>query len=285
MDLYNYDIVLTNFEAVARQYANLQKFIKGKGKVPRPLCSLFSETHKKSGTGFGLVIDEAQYIKHAGKTTHQACYSLFRRFTIMLTGTMLDNRWTDVHGLVRMLYGHPFDGIGTFMRTFGNIDSKLEPNRAKINRLIKFLLSFTIIRPDNVLVLPGMEIEDCHFELSAGEQIRADYWAEKYRTACKGKRRDNNKTALTYVVKGMQEATHPAILVKIRQREIADEEDDVHLGLDMDEDEQYQDPADMPPVQTMTTRDEWLDRIRRDGSAIQSARMAKFLKVFREARQ
>lgn len=138
-------------------------------------------------------------------------------------------------------------------------------------------MSFTIIRPDDVLVLPGIEMEDCHFDLSPGEQIRADYWAEKYRTACKGKRRDDNKAALTYVVKGMQEATHPAILVKIKQREMADEEDDEHLGWDTDEDEQYQDPEDMPPVQTITTREGWLEKIRRDGSAIQSARMAKFL--------
>ncbi|OBT41413.1 hypothetical protein VE00_09192 [Pseudogymnoascus sp. WSF 3629] len=42
VELYDYDIIITNFEAVTKQYSNLQQ-------MPRPRASLFSQIHEERG--------------------------------------------------------------------------------------------------------------------------------------------------------------------------------------------------------------------------------------------
>ncbi|KFX88499.1 hypothetical protein V490_07589 [Pseudogymnoascus sp. VKM F-3557] len=314
-ELYDFDIILTNFELVARQYASLRKFMDSIGKqvLPRPQCSLFSQIHIERGSGFGLVVDEAQNIKHASKTTHQACFALHRRATVLLSGTILDNHWSDVHGLVRMFPGHPFEVFGTFTKTFGSSDLKVDPSPAKVRRLQKLLMAITIIRPDDVLALPGVEVHDVHFDLTQEELQRSDHWAMKYKKAfSKGRRRNKDRRALMYVVRAVQEATHPAIMCTIRTDVVIDhsvpgllewladnegnDDDEGSEGSDSESDfeapenseasESEEDDATSmwlykpKPIRTFLSRELWLESIRKEDTALESSRMKEFEDLF-----
>lgn len=246
-----------------------------------------------------MVLDEAQFVKYALNKTHEACYSLHRRCTILLSGTILDNKWTDVHGLLRMLSGHPFQSFSAFISTFGNPDPRVKrPKRSKFRRLEKLLLACTIVRPDSLFDLANMTITDVNFELGEKELAASNAWAKKYENAikmAKERKQVGDKTALMYIIKTMQQAIHPEIaqnqqdsdghavygllnsMVESDNDFDASEEDEEGEDIEVEEGEDIEMVDDNPTE----SREAWVRRVTESGTALGSERMTEFLQLFR----
>ncbi|KFY18051.1 hypothetical protein V492_00176 [Pseudogymnoascus sp. VKM F-4246] len=211
---------------------------------------------------------------------------------------MLDNKWSDIHGILRLIRGHPFGELPAFMATFGSLNAK-NPKRSKFRRLEKILLACTIIRPDRILDLPMMTVTDVEFELSDKELLASNAWCKKYQDAIKRSRetkRRGDRSAFKYVIKALQQAIHPEIGANIKEsggdevyglfnpattddEESEDEESE-------DEESEDEEPEDNEPIEMPEeTRDEWIRRVTESGIAAGSSRMQEFLRLFRSLQE
>lgn len=72
-----------------------------------------------------------------------AVQSIFHRATLLVSGTILDNRWYDnVANAVAMLSGHPLDTRAKYLKTIGleKVDTrgqKEEPDIVSLTRLLQ----------------------------------------------------------------------------------------------------------------------------------------------------
>lgn len=229
----------------------------------RPPASVLSDIHKKTGLKFRLIIDEAQFAKGHDSVTNRALRAIPRSYTLLLSGTVLDNDWGDIYGLLQFFSGHPFTSREFFMETFGSKKKgrRVAPTSAKTRRLIKFLLSTLLSRPEEILELKEIQFEDVPFTLDNSEKRSSDDFVRKYMAATKGREDQHDASALTLLVKAMQEGTHPSL------RGISGNSSASHLtGVAEEESEE-----------ATTARGEshiaWLQRIREDGTAMDSSRM------------
>lgn len=305
---------MTNYETVMSQFSAKKRF-EDRTSTVRPQASLFSDIHMDRGVGFGVVLDEAQFIKYAQTKTHEACYALHRYGTMLLTGTMLDNRWQDIYGLLRMREGHPFHTPAAFTSTFGDPNGKpnKDPKPSKSRRLVKLLIALSSVRPESILDLPNITVSDKHFTLTEKELAASNNWTAKYENAikmAKEKKRRNDKTALKYIIKAMQEAIHLEI-VRARPTNddalygpyglAAEESDEEEPEEDGDEDfvedsdgeyndgdsspKDAEDQEDAPRLPAEESREAWIERITEAGTAHKSERMKEFLDLFRYLQQ
>lgn len=258
--LEGYDIVLTHYEHVQRQYSAKinfeQSHIGGAQKAlpPRPYLSLFSDIHKDYGKPFQyVVLDEGQFAKKPGGATHQAISRLYRNATIILSGTFLDNKWGDCIGPLSLLKSHPFGDSTVFNATFASRTSsgKLrDPHAGRIKRIQKFLMAVTIVHPKTLLGLDPVDYEDVGFDLSEHEEKVSNDYFDQYRQAlalsAKSPSKKDKIECLKKFNRAQQYSTHP----------------NLHEAREDNIDES------------------WLGRMKHPGVAIGSARMQAFDKLY-----
>jgi len=138
----------------------------------RPRACILSDVHRQNKRPFRVILDEAQAIKNTSSATHKDCFSIFRSATIMLSGTILDNKWIDIHGPIRLLSGHSLHAKSGKARS---------QTPLKQRWLQKLLLGITIIRPESILKLENMDVKDIYFKLSAMEKNSSDKHMNFYR--------------------------------------------------------------------------------------------------------
>ena len=94
---------------------------------------------------------------------------MYRRATIVVSGTFLDNRYTDCIGPLSFLENHPFANQSVFNAAFvsRNVTGKVMPSPAPLKRrwLEKLLMGVAIVRPDSIISLKPPFCEDIHFNL------------------------------------------------------------------------------------------------------------------------
>ena len=104
-------------KVIAQQFNSKLKFqqsfmpdFTGTKLHTRPQLWLLSDVHKDNGWKFPVIFDEAQFVKNIESTTHKACLQIPWHCSVMLSGTTLDNKGTDIRGLIHFLSGHNFQG-------------------------------------------------------------------------------------------------------------------------------------------------------------------------------
>ena len=82
----------------------------------------------------------------------------------------------------------PVPTFEDFMRLFGNSDKnpRSEPELSKQQRLIKFLVAFTVARPSSLLDLPGMTIHMSGFSLDKEEEEMMVAYTKAFYNLVKG---------------------------------------------------------------------------------------------------
>lgn len=150
----------------------------------RHISALFSHVYKELGLPIRhLVLDEAQIAKNVSTKTYKAVRHLYYDRIMLLSGTFLANRWYDIFGFVSLIPGHPFDDFQQFMRTFARKEQSgyySSPSVSKRNRLLKFLMVFTISRPVSVLNLPPLSREYHDFKLTDDEEAEVAARVKKF---------------------------------------------------------------------------------------------------------
>ena len=150
----------------------------------RHVNALFSHVYEELNLPIRhLILDEAQFAKNVTTKTYNAVRHLRYERVLLLSGTFLANRWHDIFGLVSLIPGHPFDNYQQFMKTFAHKEANgyySSPSVSKRNRLIKFLMSFTVSRPVSVLNLPSINRNYYDFQLTDDEEAEVAARVEKY---------------------------------------------------------------------------------------------------------
>ncbi|QKX58009.1 uncharacterized protein TRUGW13939_05129 [Talaromyces rugulosus] len=213
-----WDIIICSYNFLTNAYKKqldfdkkLELFRGGKGpRPPRPVGGLFSDFWRLTALPIKrLVLDECQAIKKEDGKRFQSVKALYSRATILLSGTILSNRWYDVANAVAMLRGHPFDSREKFINAFSaasrrntRANSYDEPDFVSVQR---FLLGITVARPGNCLVMPDKLTMDFRFVLRSDEQEKVKEATVKYNkariAAARGGQNDTeSKRALGFAV-------------------------------------------------------------------------------------
>ena len=130
-----------------------------------------------------LVLDEAQFAKNITTRTYDAVRHLTYDRILLLSGTFLANRWHDLFALISLIPGHPFQDYEQFLKTFAHKEDSgyySTPSVSKRNRLVKFLMGFTISRPVSVLSLPPIKREFYDFVLTADEEASVAEYVRRF---------------------------------------------------------------------------------------------------------
>jgi len=200
-----YHFVICTWQFVMSRYAAYQKNVdffrvlatKGREWVNKNLSTadtmplnvrhvnaLFSHVYKELDFPIRhLVLDEAQFAKNVVTKTYNAVRHLHYERILLLSGTFLANRWYDIFGFVSLIPGHPFNDFQQFMKTFARKEDSGYyscPSVSKRNRLVKFLMGFTISRPVSVLNLPSINREYHDFQLPPDDEADVAQRVEKY---------------------------------------------------------------------------------------------------------
>ncbi|KAL8833931.1 MAG: hypothetical protein Q9170_004007 [Blastenia crenularia] len=109
-----------------------------------------------------------------------------RNATIILSGTFLDNKWSDCIGLLSLLEGHPFADAKLFDETFASLSETGKPQHpttTRIKRIQKFLMGVAIAHPKRILQLAAVDDQDIESNLSSEEAAESNALHEHYSKA------------------------------------------------------------------------------------------------------
>lgn len=112
-DLLKYDVVLTTYGTIAREYKNLEKFklendARNIDFNDRANLYRFPLLHPLKAEFYRVILDEAQYIKNKETKTALACHSVKAEYRWCLTGTPMMNGIKELYSLVRFLRIKPY---------------------------------------------------------------------------------------------------------------------------------------------------------------------------------
>ncbi|KAL2016391.1 hypothetical protein VTK56DRAFT_3813 [Thermocarpiscus australiensis] len=208
LELVKYKVIITSYNTVSAEYGRLNKYryemeqyTTGQTQRPpkRPMASLLSGvieqmTEDRHRLGEYLILDEAHAIKNTASRTYAAIEMLrsFFNTCIMMTGTPLENTWTDGFALLSLLSGHPITSLARMRLAFTK-DSSLRashnqvPKGAFLTRLIQMMDAVTLRRPLATIEhslptrtkevvefsLPGKDLKDSNDAFRAFEAMRA----------------------------------------------------------------------------------------------------------------
>jgi SNF2 family DNA or RNA helicase len=300
----NWDIVIVSYHFLSKQYRAMRKFEErlqkyretGAGSVPkRPIGGVASNFWELFDLPVKrLILDECHIIKNEG-TFYEAVKAVHRRATIMLSGTVMSNRWVDVANLVTMLNGHPFATRQKFVRAFSLSDKsttiwKCVPDVVSLQR---FLLAIMLARPSDSLSLPHISHEDAIFQLEDDVEWRYVQDAtEKYERARsaseeKGARTsDSANQVMGLAVKAQLYAAHAILGMQA---------DDIHQkvvsGIEIDDEDDLDGLVvrlvDLYSRETVKSRSDWLDELAsmEISDLKASSRVKAFCSVLRRARR
>ncbi|KAI9745697.1 MAG: hypothetical protein M1818_001231 [Claussenomyces sp. TS43310] len=258
-------------------------------KLPdRPQLCILSEIHAMNKLPLRVILDEAQCIKNTASPTHRGHAAIYRSSVILLSATFLDNKWSDVHGILRLLDGHKFDSKD-FVKSFGSKTQKGKnrpPTLLKKKRLVKLIMGCTIVRSDAVLELGQLVFDDVEFEPNELEKTTCDNYRDLYGHQLKvGHRDDPSNVAIDQLIKAMQASTHlrlkdaRLILSRVSDKDEIDESKG--SGRATKSAEVY--PVELAGLETILNNDhdtpqyqKWLQSMRQTDVATSSSRMQVF---------
>ena len=188
-----YDFVITSYAQYSRKI-RYENYIrdgpsdKHKGPIKRPILSLLSAIYRIFKHSFKHVIqDEVQMAKNSDSLTHKAISCLYYQSVVMLSGTFIANTWLDSFSPIHFIPGHPFTSLGEFVQVFGNKQGEkiVPPVPTWKDRLVKFLMGFTIMRPKTYLEILELNKHVWKFSLNDSEACKVLYFVQKYFEACR----------------------------------------------------------------------------------------------------
>jgi SNF2 family DNA or RNA helicase len=193
-------------------------YLQGSGPQPaRPIGCIYSEFWKYTRQPVKrLVIDECDKIKKPEGSFFIALDAIDRRATILLSGTILSNKWYDISNAIAMLSGHPFNTRRKFLNAIAiatRTTRKQECEEPDIVSFIRLMMAFVIARPSACLAMPGLEMIDITFELTKEESEKVTEATLRYERARRTieKRGGNNtdhKRALGFAVIAQLRGAH-----------------------------------------------------------------------------
>lgn len=130
-------------------------------------------------------MDESHDAKNPRSILGEAVKALSKEKVLLLTGTPVYNRWTDLFGQLRLLKNFPFVSADHFKAIFqapkcNNLKAaqarnnsnrqRGTPSAARLQILSAFLLGFLVRRPKEIVPLPGFSKVDVPVDLFTPEQ-------------------------------------------------------------------------------------------------------------------
>jgi SNF2 family DNA or RNA helicase len=226
------DVVICSYEYLETHYRAFEELVENIGKYSsgqhrkhpeRYTSAIYSWLFQNANLPIKrLILDEAHRTKNIRGKRFQAVKALYYHSIIMLTGTMFDNKWSDIRALLFLLKGHAFPDAKAFRRFFFTYDynevrEELRPHSLAL--LSRVLLAFTIARPGDVIELPGCIRWRHSFELNQSELALVEHYAACYgldikkNSGSKGKQTEEEEdNALGHAVKAQLAATHLCLL-------------------------------------------------------------------------
>jgi SNF2 family DNA or RNA helicase len=166
--------IATNGLEAARRNKRFRKM-----KLSPPKLSLYSSVYKDLLLPFKHVaFDEAQWGKDIESKTHIAIKALYRVCTLLISGTFVANRWSDIFTFIDLIPGHCFKDQKDFERAFTKDFAR--PPATQFDNLNRFLLGFVVARPNSVLRLKGATIQHVEFELDEADEDAVTLWMMKW---------------------------------------------------------------------------------------------------------
>ncbi|KAB8275665.1 P-loop containing nucleoside triphosphate hydrolase protein [Aspergillus minisclerotigenes] len=190
-----YDIVIVSYNFLAASYRikcayseQFERYKRCEGPPPvRTICALFSAAWDLVALPIRrLVLDECHRIKNDDATWYKAAKAIYCNAVVMLSGTILSNRWHDIASPLTLLQGHAFRTKQKFIDTFAPQEERNqqpEPTEKHMAWLQRLLLAVFIARPSCILDLPGITHLEIKFELNEKEEAGVDNALNSYRKA------------------------------------------------------------------------------------------------------
>jgi SNF2 family DNA or RNA helicase len=224
-----YEVVIVSYEFLESNLRSMEKYRKQSenedhdGHVPRrPTSALQTNLWRILKLPIKrLILDESQRIKNYQGRKHLAALNLSYSACIMLSGTFLDNKWTDVYGLLPFLRGHPFQTFKSFQKAFATYDYEgnfTDPEEHRIRLLQKLLLAIVIARPASLLNLSGCQKRRVGFILRDRDSIEVALCVEMYIKAQKEASATEKKRLVLSNVDPGEEDGHPLVHAIIAQQ-------------------------------------------------------------------
>ena len=82
-----------------------------------------------------LILDEGHKVKNRQALTNKAIGALLYEHILIISDKFLGNHWSDIHGLLSLIPGHPFRERQDFDRIFGGGNRNHPPLRTQRDRL------------------------------------------------------------------------------------------------------------------------------------------------------
>ncbi|TGO47700.1 hypothetical protein BCON_0266g00050 [Botryotinia convoluta] len=223
-----------------------------------------------------LVLDEAQLINKPALSWAKAVARVNAKRTLMLSGTLPRNTWTNIYGYMKLLKGHPFATPGEFLRIFG-VPNERNTTRSKLRCLSRFLQGVTIAHPASILRLPGIKIFRISFKLNPKEAWSVSERVQEYKKSNIGSKDhiidggDSKEIGLfTYAVQAQVKSAHPMLGEELDAR--IERLEDAKFRMFSGEDVEEIDYAD---------RHQWLDRVKRRAHLMkESGRVEKIIQLY-----
>lgn len=117
---------------------------------------------------FRIVLDEAHFIRDPSTKRAKAVFALEAERRWCLTGTPIQNRISDLIGLLKFLRTHPLQSQSKFQAEI--IDPLKNNNPSGLSRLQSMLRVIMLRRTNEILTLPPREDIVQHLDLSASER-------------------------------------------------------------------------------------------------------------------
>lgn len=129
-----------------------------------------------------MVCDEAQAIKNHRGSQFTCIRKIGRASTLLLSGTFIANRWTDVFAFTRLLSNIPINSMNDFKAKFGSILKKKAcgPGKIRARKLQQVLQCVTVARGAELLDLPGLRRERLEYEPTEQEREASDEFMKQY---------------------------------------------------------------------------------------------------------
>ncbi|RKK98132.1 hypothetical protein BFJ68_g9281 [Fusarium oxysporum] len=227
-DLWKYKVVVTSYSNVAAEVTRVHKFIRGvdaynQGKAAQPpkrpmlvLLSGMLEQEPRKPMGEWLILDEAHAIKNRESRTYHSISTLRLQFDscLMMTGTPLDNKWSDGYALLSMLHGHPITSFLLFQAAFVQSLSTGPdfPQGFHRQRYIQMLDACSLRRPQSAIEEEFPDIDRKRivtFPLDPEDRRRSN---DAYHMFKKARRPGSKLAGWKYLIQAQQYAYHPMLV-------------------------------------------------------------------------
>lgn len=300
-----YDVIVVSYEfleANMRDKRDLPAIIESylrndrKGEAPtRPNSAIHSDFWRQIGLPFKRVLlDEGQKVNKHHTARHIAAKNIHCKAYIILSGTLMHNKWHDISGMLDFVQSHPFTDHAKFMHAFSDRDytGRLYLPASKMVMLQRFLQPFLISRPASLIQLKELTRRRVPFRLNEGEESQIDQLMADYQQAVAASKASGKKSRIDGIdfdvagfgilVRAQLASLHPLFAKAMVDTETNDHDYDPNK---VEPDDEYQ-AAAMQTEQRRVTREEWLAMIEECATLREdSGRLDTLLKLYRWLRK